>query len=71
MNRFDLEQQLMGLLTISDDLDLVVKGVLEYDLDKDNIANVLTGISNLVKLRHYQLMDTMVQIFKLDKYDHS
>lgn len=68
MNRFDLEQQLMGLLTISDDLDLVVTGVLEHDLEEDEVANILIGISGLLKLKQNQLMDTMSQIFKLDKY---
>lgn len=71
MNRFDLEQKLMGLLTISDDLDLVVTGILEHDLDEDEVANILVGISGLLKLKQNELMDTMCRVLKLDKYSET
>lgn len=71
MTRFDLEDQISSLFSVSDDLVLLSNSVLEDTLSKDEIANILIGLSGIVNLRRNQLFDTMKQIFQLDEYNGS
>jgi hypothetical protein len=71
MTRFDLEDQISSLFSVSDDLVLLSNSVLEDTISKDEIANILIGLSGIVNLRRNQLFDTMKQIFQLDEYNGS
>ncbi len=67
-NRFDLEDEISSLYSLSANLETLSEGILEYDLEKDEIVNVLEGIKVLLTLQASKLMDTMTQCFKLDQY---
>ena len=68
MDRFDLENQINGLLNTCEDIDLLTDNILNEELSTDEIVNVLIGISGLIKLKHNQLFNTMKVLFKLDEY---
>jgi len=67
-DRFDLEDEISSLYSLSVNLETLREGILEYDLEKDEIVNALQGISVLLTLQTNKLMDTMTQCFKLDQY---
>ena len=43
-DRFDLEQNIHDCWKITDDVNLLYKNVMEEELDKDKISNVLLGL---------------------------
>ena len=57
-NRFDLEQQMLQAWHVCDDLDLLYKNVMDRDMSKDEIANVLLGMKSLYDMKFNQLWDT-------------
>jgi hypothetical protein len=69
-DRFDLENDINTLYTFSDQLSLLSEGILEHDLDTDQVVNVLEGLKVLVNLQTQKLHDTMSQCFKLDQYSN-
>jgi hypothetical protein len=56
-DRFDFEQQIQKCWIITDDIADVAEGILEHDLDKDQIVNALTGIGQLYELKFNKLWD--------------
>ena len=56
-DRFDFEQQIQKCWLITDDIADIAEGVLERDLDKDQIVNALTGIQQLYELKFNKLWD--------------
>lgn len=56
-DRFDFEQQIQKCWLITDDIADIAEGVLERDLDKDQIANALNGIQQLYELKFNKLWD--------------
>jgi hypothetical protein len=54
-NRFDMEQQIMTCWNICEDLDTVMEGVLEGDMNQDRISNVLLGMKELYHLKFEKL----------------
>lgn len=56
-DRFDFEQQIQKCWLITDDISDVAEGVLERDLDKDQIVNALNGIQQLYELKFNKLWD--------------
>jgi hypothetical protein len=67
-NRFNLEEEISHLYVFADQLATLSEGVLEHDLDKDEIANVLEGMRVMMNLHAQKMHDTMTQCFKLDQY---
>jgi hypothetical protein len=67
-NRFDLEDEISSLYSLSANLETLSEGILEHDLEKDEIVNVIEGIKVLLSLQANKLMDTVTQCFKLDQY---
>jgi hypothetical protein len=67
-DRFDLENEIMGLYAFVDQLGNVSEGVMETRLTTDETVNALEGINVLLKLHAEKLFDTMTQCFKLDGY---
>ena len=67
-DRFDLEDEISSLYSLSANLETLSEGILEYDLEKDEIISALQGIKVLLNLQASKLMDTMTQCFKLDQY---
>ena len=67
-DRFDLENEIMGLYAFVDQLGNVSEGIMETRLTTDEAVNALEGINVLLKLHAEKLFDTMSQCFKLDGY---
>ena len=57
VDRFDFEQQIQKCWVITDDLADVAEGILENNLDKDQIVNALTGIGQLYELKFNKLWE--------------
>jgi hypothetical protein len=55
--RFDLEQDIFKCWHIVDDIDHLLEMIMDRDTSKDNIANVLAGLSVLYEDRFQRLMD--------------
>lgn len=70
-DRFQLETDITNLHNIADDLDLLLEGILERDMNTDDVANALLGISTLARLRVDKAFDTFKAAFKLDEHKQS
>jgi hypothetical protein len=69
-DRFDLEQNILDCWKITDDVNLLYKNVMEEELDKDKISNVLLGLQAIYSMRFEQLWSTfenLVSNKELDK----
>ena len=62
MNAYDLEQQIMECWHITDDVSVLTEEILEGDLTKDKIVNVLTGLEHLYAIRFNKLFRTYEQL---------
>lgn len=51
MSAFDLEQDILNCWRVTDDLDLLFKGVMEEELTKDQITNALLGMKELYGMK--------------------
>lgn len=56
--RFDLEQEILHCWNVVDDIQLINENILERDLTKDEIVNLLTGIHSLYQLKFQTLFET-------------
>jgi hypothetical protein len=68
MNRFELENQIMGLHSIVDSLNDISYGVLEADMTHDDITNAIDGLAVMVELKIARLFDAYKATFYLDEY---
>lgn len=57
-DRFELEQQILECWGICEDLDTLMEAVLEQDLTRDSIANVLLGMKELYSLKFQRTFNT-------------
>jgi regulator of replication initiation timing len=62
-DRFDFEQQIQKCWMITDDIADIAEGILEQDLDKDQIVNALTGMGQIYELRFNKLWDQFESVF--------
>jgi hypothetical protein len=69
-DRFDLENEITTLYSISTNLETLSEGILEHNLSQDEIVNTIEGIKVLLTIQANKLMDTMSQCFKLDNYSN-
>lgn len=59
VDRFELEQDIMKCWNVTDDLDIVVKHVMETEkLDRDMLANMLLGMKDLYHLKFEKCFNT-------------
>lgn len=63
-DRFDLEQNILDCWKITDDIDLLFKNVMEEELDKDKISNVLLGLKSIYSMRFEQLWETFETVVR-------
>ena len=54
-DRFDFEQQIMSCWNVTSDLKDLNEALLDSDLTKDQISNILTGIEQLYQIRFDKL----------------
>lgn len=59
-DRLDFEDKLMDCWHVTSDLKTLTEGVLESDMTKDQIANVLLGLEHLYNLK----FDVLFRQFK-------
>jgi len=61
MNRFTLEELISQLGNLEDDIDLVARRLYNASrkADEDEIANALTGIKTIHKLRREETLRTL------------
>ena len=64
---YDLEQQIMECWHITDDVSVLTEEILEGDLTKDKIINVLTGLEQLYTIRFNKLFRTYEQLLAAKK----
>lgn len=64
---YDLEQQIMECWHITDDIGILTEEILEGDLTKDKIINVLTGLEQLYAIRFNKLFRTYEQLLAAKK----
>ena len=67
-DRFDLETNITNLYNVTEDLDLLLENILEYDLAVDDAANAILGIRIMLDLRLNKLFETYKAVFELDNY---
>ncbi|CAB4124324.1 hypothetical protein UFOVP49_162 [uncultured Caudovirales phage] len=58
MNNFDVEQGILDCWHITDDLKILAEGVLDGNLNNDDVANVLIGLQALYQLKFDKLFQT-------------
>lgn len=67
-DRFELENKILALYSLSDDLDVVISHALESELDADDVANALIGLSVINRLKVDDAFQAFKAAFKLDEY---
>lgn len=56
-DRFNFEQQILETWNITSDLDVLLEGVMECDLSRDQISNALLGLKEMYNLRFNKLFE--------------
>lgn len=59
-NRFDHEQQIMRCWNIVEDLKELNVAVLEKDISRDKISNIIMGLADMYELK----FDTLFSMFE-------
>lgn len=70
---FDLEQDIFKAWNVTDDIDLVYQFVMDSNMDaalKDNISNLLLGISSIYNLKFQSMMDTYTELTENRKFSN-
>ena len=63
-DRFDFEQQIMSCWNVTSDLKDLNEAVVDSDLTKDQISNILTGIEQMYQIRFDKLFSQFEQLIK-------
>ena len=64
MKRFELEQDILSCWNVTDDMKLLYTHVLEDDMSKDAIANVLLGLVSLYDMKFDKCFKTFEAMLK-------
>lgn len=67
-DRFDLEIDITNFYGIADDLDMLASAILESNLSDDDIANALTGLAVLTRLKTSKAFSSFTEVLQLDQY---
>ena len=57
-DRFSFEQEILDCWKITDDLKMLLEGILEKDISRDEIANIVLGLEQLYNLKFQRTFDT-------------
>lgn len=63
-DRFSLESEILECWNVTSDLDILTEGVLEHDLSKDDIANILLGMKTLYNLKFDKMFNTFETLIR-------
>ena len=64
MKIFDLEQEIMNAWHVVDDIDLLHENVIETDMSRDEIANVLLGLESIYNMRFEKVFNIFEDLCK-------
>lgn len=64
MKIFDFEQEIMKAWHVVDDINLLYENVMETDMSKDDIANVLLGLESIYNMRFEKVFNTFEDLCK-------
>ena len=67
MDRFDLEERITVNYNFVQHLKDLAEVVIEKDMEPDDIAKALLGLSVMLDIHTKKLFDDFVEIFDLDK----
>jgi hypothetical protein len=69
-DRFDLEQEIMQIMSFKDIVDTLAWRVMDSaePLSEDRIVNALIGLSEMLDHHNVKMMDTLTQCFRLNDY---
>jgi hypothetical protein len=69
-DRFDLEQEIMQLVTFKEILDNLAWRIMDASepMEEDKIINTLLGLSEMIDTHNIKMMDTLSQAFSLGHY---
>lgn len=62
--QFEMEQQIMTCWNVCEDIDTLYEGVLDRDMDTDQISNVLLGMKDLYQLKFEKLFEQFEDLVK-------
>jgi hypothetical protein len=65
-DRFDFEQQIMKCWNITDDLGELSEGILDQNLDTDQITNSLNGLQQMYGLKFEKLWNHFETVYMAD-----
>lgn len=63
-DRFDLEQQILRAWHIVDDIELLMKNYMDTEMNKDQVANYLLGLSTIYNLKFEEIFETFETLLK-------
>lgn len=69
MDRFDLESKITKTSIFADHLRDLSSSIMENYLSTDETVNALEGLAVLIESHERSLLDTFIQVFKLDGYN--
>ena len=58
VDRFSLEQQILGVWGITDDIEYIASGIANGSVSKEDVAVILSGLQKLYSLKFDQLFNT-------------
>jgi len=64
MKILDLEQEIMNAWHVVDDIDLLHENVIETDMSRDEIANVLLGLESIYNMRFQKVFNMFEDLCK-------
>jgi hypothetical protein len=67
-DRFNLEDEIMALHHFVDSLGTLSEGIIEHNLNNEEVVNAIEGMRVMLTLHANKLQDTMCQCLKLDQY---
>jgi hypothetical protein len=59
-----MEQQIMAVWGMCEELDLLMEGVMEKDMSRDDICNALLGLKVMHQLKSEKLFDTFEKLIR-------
>jgi len=68
--RFALEEQILDCWGICEDLDALFEGILDQDIDKDKIANIVLGLKDLYQIKFEKTFNTFERLL-VETYEES
>ena len=69
MKRFDLEQQILDCWGIAEDLDILFEAILDKNLERDKIANIVLGMKDLYQLKFEKTFNTFEECIRNGQFN--